>query len=570
MLVLISIGDFAVAQQAVEKTDSISATIESDTDQSKFTTFIYRYFYKRASHETKKYRAKRIGYKKLIQKPYSAFDGKIIRHISIETLDPFDNSIADTIEVPRNFISRNGNNYHIKSKDATIRNQLLIKENQPFDSLLITESERMVRSNEYIRDVSFSVKSPSEISDSVDVIIRALDIWSIIPIASISAPRSYLSLTENNFLGLGHVFQNALSLNAAGQDNLFQTSYFIPTISNTFISGTFNYQMVGNHYSNRSIAFNRSFFSPLTKWAAGAVFMQQFHNDSIRITFSDVVPLRFKNSTHDYWAGYAMKLSKGNSEYERATNFVSSVRFLRIRYTEKPTKEADQLHFYTNENFYMASVGISTRKYVQDKYNFKYGITEDVPIGKVFSLTGGYQQKNTIGRYYLSARFSLGNYYSWGYLSTNIEYGTFFNALQTEQSAVRADAFYFTGLIEVGKWRFRQFIKPQITFSINGLSSDSLLLNEGYGLDGFKNATVSGTRRLLLTLQTQSYAPWNFIGFRFGPFMTYSLGMLGNTETGFSRSKIYSQIGVGVLIKNENLILNTFQLAISFYPLIPG
>ena len=76
--------------------------------------------------------------------------------------------------------------------------------------------------------------------------------------------------------------------------------------------------------------------------------------------------------------------------------------------------------------------------------------------------------------------------------------------------------------------------------------------------------------RLLFTMQTQSYAPWNFIGFRFGPYVTYSLGMLGDALTGFKNSKVYSQIGVGVLIKNENLVLNAFQLSISFYPIIPG
>ena len=73
-----------------------------------------------------------------------------------------------------------------------------------------------------------------------------------------------------------------------------------------------------------------------------------------------------------------------------------------------------------------------------------------------------------------------------------------------------------------------------------------------------------------LHLQTQSYAPWNFIGFHFGPYLTYSLGMLGDAGTGFKNSKVYSQIGLGVLIKNENLVFNTFQISISFYPLIPG
>jgi len=46
--------------------------------------------------------------------------------------------------------------------------------------------------------------------------------------------------------------------------------------------------------------------------------------------------------------------------------------------------------------------------------------------------------------------------------------------------------------------------------------------------------------------------------------------MLGEAKTGFKNSKIYSQIGLGVLIKNENLVLNTFQISIAFYPLIPG
>jgi hypothetical protein len=47
---------------------------------------------------------------------------------------------------------------------------------------------------------------------------------------------------------------------------------------------------------------------------------------------------------------------------------------------------------------------------------------------------------------------------------------------------------------------------------------------------------------MVLTLQTQSYAPWNVFGFRFGPYLIYSLGILGNDETGFSNSRMYSQL----------------------------
>ena len=244
--------------------------------------------------------------------------------------------------------------------------------------------------------------------------------------------------------------------------------------------------------------------------------------------------------------------------------------FLRVHYLEKPSELFDTQHRFTDENFYLASMGVSTRRYVQDKYIFKFGIPEDVPVGKVFSLTGGYQEKSQTGRAYLGARVSMGSYYPWGYLSTNFEYGTFIHDSRVEEGVFTAGANYFTGLIEIGKWKFRQFVKPEVTIGFNRFASDSLTLNDGYGLDGFRSTKLQGTSRLLMTLQTQAYAPWNFIGFRFGPFFSYSFGLLGNDVQGFRNSKVYSKIGVGILIKNENLVFNAFQITLSFYPIIPG
>ncbi len=209
-------------------------------------------------------------------------------------------------------------------------------------------------------------------------------------------------------------------------------------------------------------------------------------------------------------------------------------------------------------------------KYVQDRYIFKFGITEDVPVGKVFSLTGGYQLRNGFGRRYLGGRFSIGDYTSWGYLASNLEIGSFFSRSQPQQGVLSISMIYFTGLVEIGRWKFRQFVKPQITIGFNRFSYDSLTINEGYGMNGFNSLGLSGTRRILFTMQTQSYMPWSFIGFRFGPFLACTFGMLGNSSKGFKSSKLYSQIGLGVLIKNESLVLNAFQISIAFYPSIPG
>jgi hypothetical protein len=558
------------AQQIPAKKDStqIYEDIESFSVKRKFTKFMFKLFFKPAS-ENAKNEAKKKTYKKLIQKPYSTFEGKTIRNINIVTLDPFGYSIADTIKAQQGFITGLGNKLHVQSHNITIRNLLLFHKNQPFDSLLVKESERLVRSMNYVNDLSFLAKSVSSNSDSVDIFIRELDKWSIIPGGSITDSRVNIKLRENNFIGLGHEFQNGFTWNHEKGAYSYNTNYYVPNIRNTYINSTlhFNINEFGN--SARSFAIDRPFFSPLAKWAAGVSFAQ-FRRDSIFMGYNAPELQKFKFNVQDFWAGNATQLFKGNTEYNRFTSIISAARFLRVRYIDKPIEKYDTENFYANENFYLASIGISTRQFVQDKYIFNYGLTEDVPIGKVFNFTGGYQIKNNISRIYLGGRISFGNYYQWGYFSSNFEYGTFLHDSHTEQDVFTMRLNYFTGLIEVGKWKFRQFVKPELTIGFHPFSNDSLTINDRHGLSGFNSVGLSGTSRMLLTLQTQSYAPWDFIGFNFGPFFNITLGMLGNEAKGFSRSKVYSQIGFGVLIKNLHLVMNTFQISIAFYPSIPG
>ena len=561
-------SDFAFSQQTPAKKDStrLYKNIETYSKKRKFSGLIYSLVFKPVAANP----AKMKKYKKLIIKPYSLFEGKIIRQINIETLDPFGFSIGDTIAAPQSFLAKTGNNLHIKTLSITIRNLLLIRKNQVFDSLLVKESERLVRSRDYLRDVSFFVKGVSKQADSVDIFIRALDIWSAIPNGSVSASNITIGLTDQNFLGLGHTFQNEYNGNYSKGINSYTTNYTIPNIKNSYIGANLHFDILGQENFNRGFAINRPFFSPFAKWAAGINFTQQFRLDSIQNGNSIFVPQRIKFNVQDYWAGNARRLYSGNSEYDRTTNFISAVRFLRVHYLEKPAEWLDPLHRYFSENIYLASIGLSTRKYVQDRFIFKFGVTEDVPIGKAFSLTSGYQVKNSNGRIYLGARISVGDYLSWGYLSSNIEYGTFLESSSAQQGILSAGIIYFTGLMEIGKWKFRQFVKPQITIGMNLFSYDTLRMKDVHGLEGFNSSGLSGTGRILLTLQTQAYTPWNFIGFRFGPFLNFTLlNMLGDSSSSSKNNRMYSQIGVGVLIKNENLVLNAFQLSIAFYPKIP-
>jgi hypothetical protein len=505
-----------------------------------------------------------------IQKPYSTFEGKIIRHINIETLDPFGYTIADTSTKKQNFLLKVGNKLHIKTRQVTIRNLLMVRQNQPFDSLLVKESERLVRSQLYIRDVSFYVKTTAKNSDSVDIFIRQLDNWSLLPDGGFSSTQIMLGFTDKNFLGSGHDIKSANTWHHNTGDFSFNLHYFVPNIRNTFVNSTLSFGTDEYGNSVKSIAVDRPFFSPFAKWAAGVSFTEQFRKDYRYAVDSIAFQHNFDYKTQDYWVGNAMQLFKGKTEDLRTTSFVSAIRFYRIRYGEKPSEFIDTLKMLADEDFVMASFGISTRKYTQDKYIFKYGLTEDVPVGRVYSITSGYQKRNKVGRFYLGARASFGNFYQWGYLASSFEYGTFFNKSKSEQATLTASVNYFSNLLEIGQWKIRQFVKPQVTIGINRFSYDSLTLSSTFGIIGFNSTNLTGSSRMLVTLQTQTYAPWNLFGFRFGPFFSCSLGVLSDAETGFSNSKVFSHFGLGVLVKNENLIISTFQFSISFYPTIPG
>lgn len=566
------ISDLATAQQTPARTDSTSIykNIETYSRQSKFKTFFYRLIFKPVTPQTKNKVFGKKTYKNLIQKPYGNFEGKIIRNINVVTFDPFGYSVTDTIVADQNFLRKAGNGMHIKTHGIAIRNLLLFHKNQPFNSLLVKESERLIRAQKYVHDVAFSVVATGTESDSVDVFIRELDRWSITPAGSVSTTKMYVSLTDINFLGSGHEFQNTFSRNFTTGVNSFITDYYIPNIRNTYINAKLRYSFDGNGNFTRGLAVDRPFFSPLAKWAAGVTVLSQFKTDTLDAINPAFAPYSLRFNTQDFWAGKAVRIFKNRRDDELITNLILTVRYLRVRYSEKPLEQNDPFHIYSDEDFYLGGIGITSRNYVQDKYIFKFGIIEDVPVGKVYNLTAGYQVRNNSSRFYLGMRFSLGNYYKWGYLSSNLEYGTFFNASHAEQGIFTAGINYSTVLFEIGKWKFRQFVKPQITIGINWFPYDSLTLNDGYGLEGFKSPVLSGTKRLLLTLQTQSYAPWSFLGFRFGPYLNCSFGMIGDDAGGLRNSKVYSQVGIGVLIKNENLVINTFQISISFYPLIPG
>lgn len=553
---------FSQIKKTEKDSSDLYQNIKTYSKKNKFTKFLHGVIFK--SNNSKKKKQVVIPTKK------TSYEGKVIRNINIVTLDPFGHSDVDTTANPRNWGERTGNRLHLKSKKIAIKNLLLFKKNSPYNAFQIKESERIIRLQKFVNRVTISAEPITTESDSIDVSIRVLDSWSTIPKFSVSGTKTSLGVNERNFFGIGHQLDYIYTHRYNDGKNANDLAYIVPNIRNTFVRTVFKYQNDLDNYYTKSIAVERPFFSPLAKWAGGISLDQQFRKDTLQAPDLSYVSQNFKFSSHDFWVGKAFQIFKENTINDQTTNLILSGRFLNINYLESPIVEFDPINFYSGEQLILSGIGINTRQFIQDQYIFRNGIVEDVPIGRIYGVTFGYQHKNSSWRPYLGTQVSFGKYHKWGFLSTNFEVGTFFNNSKTEQTTFSFQANYFTKLMEIGNWKIRQFIKPQIIVGINRQNSvgDRLSINENYGIQGF-NSAIYGTRKMILTLQTQAYAPKNIGGFRINPYFNYSIALLGNKVDGAMTNKAYSKIGIGVIINNDYLVFRSFQLSLSYYPTIP-
>ncbi|MCS4239140.1 hypothetical protein M2306_000254 [Myroides gitamensis] len=492
-------------------------------------------------------------------------EGKIIRNINITTLDPFGYSEKDSLKKPTKSLEIWGNRAHLKTKKFTIRNFLLFTEGDVFDSLKVKESERLIRTQRYVRRVLITAV-PTASPDSIDVSIRELDSWTIYPSGSISTSSMRLKLTDRNFGGFGHdvTVQYITRFKENRQGAYF--SYSVNNIQNTFIRSNilFNQDAWGNYV--KGVSLNRPFYSPYAKWAGGVSAQQRFRRDSLPDQNMKYSLESVKYNTYDYWAGYSIPVE---TKSPIITNLRTSLRFVKENYHKTPGKEYDPYDYYRDQRLYLASVSLTSTNYIQDRFIFNYDIIEDVQVGKILALTGGMRDKYNKRRAYFGARFAMGGYTKLGYFAGNIEWGGHFHGGKTEQAAFRLEGTYFTRLFVWGDWRFRHFFVPQLVVGSHRYDhiGDELRI-EGI-IQGIRAQKITGTKRLSLAYQWQSYAPYEWKGFRFNPYFSFEGAFIGDSSNRLLDPKLYSRFSLGLVANNDYLVFSKVTVSLVYYPTMP-
>lgn len=559
------------SQNVTEEKDTVTVyqNIKGFSEKNNFSKFVYKLIFK--SRNKKSSSPIKIAEETILRSSDSLnLDSKIIRNIYVETYDPFGYSIQDSLKKPKRRIDKFGNAVHLKTKKITIKNLLLFKKGDPFDQLKINESERLIRSQRYARRVMISPLAITNEKDSVDVIIKVLDSWSLLPNGSVSANQASGRLTERNLFGLGHSVSGVYKTRFEDKEKAISGFYSVNNIKDTYLQLNLGYTNDFGNNSRRSVNLKRDFFSPLTKWAGGIYFENKIQNETFISIPDTIVNNIVKSERQEYWLGKSFKIFSSNEHFKRSTRLIASIAYQKTSYLYKPTAFADPYAYFSNSRNIIGQIGITSQKYYKDKFLFNYDIIEDVPYGEIAALIVGLQNKNNQENLYLGSKVSRGRKYDFGYASFGLEWGSFFNNNKALQTAFKTEINYISPLIELKNWKIRQFIKPTYIWGNNRNASekDKLSLNENYGIQGF-NSPILGTQKWLVIFQTQTYTPGRWNGFRFSPYVNFTLGSINNKNANLFKNKVYSKIGIGALINNDFLVFNSFQISFSYYPTIP-
>ena len=512
----------------------------------------------------------------LLDRQFDSHSFKIVRRVTIRTLDAFGYSITDSTRLPRTILEKSGNTLHIKTARSRVRQVLLFRPGQPLEPQALAESERLLRQTPEILDARVLVNEATTTRDSVDIEVLTKDVFSITAGVELgSATAGLVTAGDDNFLGLGHQFENAyrygrgLSTENSEQPQQwsYEGSYTAPF--RHFVYAQARYR---NEYNYRSgnVSLRRDFYSPSTRYA-GAFNYNNFNQDvALRAPPAGqpyvYFPLRY--TVQDAWVGRSLRLRSYDLGYENPARMIVATRLINTNYGVTPTPE------YRNSTLLLGTVGYSVRRYYKDRYLFGFGRTEDIPAGTLLSFTAGYDYNSTVPRRYLDVRVAAATFSARsGYLYAAIDLGSFQRLNQSrgwEQGLLSTEFTSFTKLYHLGNWQYRHFLSSKGTIGFNRRPGELLqgITNER-GLRGFSpGQPVLATSRFVVNYETTLFTPLSLLGFRLAGVAFADAAWVSDKPRGGSPfgDAPYTGFGLGLRFRNEYTALRTFQLLIGYYP----
>jgi outer membrane protein assembly factor BamA len=463
--------------------------------------------------------------------------GAVIGEIRINTQNIFDPD--DPRE--RGLLYRWANALHIKTRPNIIEHALLFQKGDKLSVKRIEETERLLRTNAFIYDVS--IKAMAYQNGLVDIEVKTFDTWSLTASANVSraggANTTGLKFQERNFLGTGLSVGLTSSSNADRKGTEFE-------VTHRHLLG--NWTEIGykkgsyDDGSSQAFSFARPFYALDARWAAG---ISSSTEDSRISSYSAGVladQYQRKQQKTDVFGGWSQGLVDGWTN-----RYFVGVKLQDDRFSPSPAFTSPALP--ADQRLVTPYVRLDV---LQDDFEKLSNLDQ---VGRAEYIPNGFALQTQLGRSFtaLGSTRNLWDYQaavSDGFMlfgnqllaSASIK-GQFGEGRNEHQVLSMAAKYYVTH-----NPRRRTFIGLSGSVTSSADSVDQLQLGGDNGLRGYPQRYQNGQRRSLITVEERFYSDafiWRL--FRVGGAVFYDGGRAwGGPNQSKTNAGWVSDVGLGL------------------------
>lgn len=500
---------------------------------------------------------------------YQKFKGLKIKKIEIEQIDVFGPTLTNPGKKPESWLARTGNKLHITTRESVIISNLLFKEGDIIDPVVLAENAQLLRSLPYFEDAVIEVVPDWNSQGQADVFIITKDLFSFG--LDISIPNILiwdLDIYNQNFLGRGHRLSTTVTVNAKN-GVLFKGSRFGYRIDN--IRGTFVNAEASVVNEDRSGSYGlklfRDFYSSGTQVAGGLELYHQYEDRKLFSQYFRDEKLQLNRQV--LWLGQALRIGNRNN----ATNVVFAAALQNSLYSKRPYVDADSNKLFHNSSQVIMGLILSKNSYYTGNYIYQFGRTEDIPYGYQVAVNFGPDAYEYSNRFYTSISTGLAKFVpGFGYFSGRATWDGYWDKKQLSQGQIGITLGYFSPLQNKFFNKVRHFITLKYVTGLRRLEGETINVVNELGIGGLNSDDTlyfAGNQKITANVTSMVYTPVYYYGFKLAWFTFANLAWVGPEPGKQGPNHLYSGFGIGCFVRNENLVIKTIKLRAGFYPDLP-
>ena len=513
----------------------------------------------------------------------SIFEGKTINSIQIEQKH-FGADVNSPDPSPKNKLIDVVNRMHNKTNESVISKNLFFKVNDPLNTMIIAYNEKWLRDLDYIQDariLALYAKGDNGNVDSskVDLIIVTKDIFPIGGLFNLKNTNAFeAKLNTENLNDKGNAYSIYQNYDSRRREKMgwgfdytkrnilgsfFDIKTGIQTYSNNYVNGA-------NSASEFFIMGTRPLLHPLSRWTYGF----DFHKSSNKNSYDNWSDSLFKSSYqyrlshYDLWAGYQI-ISHNHLTQKNATRYFVQLRYLDNTFSERPTDYLSQIdkNYQTTKAFF-TSFTFFKQEIIRAQYLYGFGRNEDLPKGKSFMITAGNYKREGLTSPYVGVQYEsyqMSNAETITHIKLNAGSSYLENQLQDFRflsSIERISKLYYLP----SGYKYRHILNMSFAQTLKNKFNEALLINSIYGIPQLNKERIKGGTRIAANWESIWYNQRPFFGFKKAPFVFGNLTYIRTIGDPISLGDIYSSVGGGIRIRNENLIFGTIELKGYYFP----